>query len=45
MTTSRAHAAIREQGGKSRGRREAVDALAATILLQHFLETRRHARG
>jgi putative Holliday junction resolvase len=43
MTSARAHAAIREQGGSTRGRREDVDALAATILLQHFLETRRHA--
>ncbi len=45
MTTARAHAAIREQGGNTRGRREEVDALAATILLQHFLETRRHSRS
>lgn len=45
MTTARAHAAIREQGGSTRGRREEVDALAATILLQHFLETRRHSRS
>jgi len=44
MTTARAHAAIREQDGSTRGRREEVDALAATILLQHYLETRRHAR-
>lgn len=45
MTTARAHAAIREQDGRTRGRREEVDALAATILLQHYLETRRHARS
>ncbi|HEX7024619.1 MAG TPA: Holliday junction resolvase RuvX [Gemmatimonadales bacterium] len=45
MTTARAHAAIREQDGSTRGRREDVDALAATVLLQHFLETRRHARS
>ena len=44
MTTARALAAIREQGGSTRGRREAVDALAATVLLQHFLELRRNAR-
>jgi putative Holliday junction resolvase len=44
MTSARALAAIREQGGSTRGRREEVDALAATVLLQHFLETRRHAR-
>ena len=42
VTTARAHAAIREQDGSARGRREDVDALAAAILLQHFLETRRH---
>lgn len=42
MTTARAHAAIREQEGSTRGRKEEIDALAATILLQHFLETRRH---
>ena len=44
MTTARAHAAIHEQGGSARGRREDVDALAATILLQHFLEMRRNQR-
>ena len=43
LTTARAKAAIREQGGSTRGRREDVDALAATVLLQHYLETRRHA--
>jgi len=42
MTTTRALAVIREQGGSTRGRREDVDALAATVLLQHFLESRRH---
>lgn len=45
MTTARALSAIGEQGGSTRGRREDVDALAATILLQHVLESRRHARG
>ena len=45
MTTARAHAAIRELEGNTRGRRDEVDALAATILLQHFLETRRNARS
>ena len=45
MTTARALAAIAEQEGSTRGRRDDVDALAATILLQHFLETRRHARA
>ena len=43
MTTARALAAIREQGGSTRGRREDVDALAASVLLQHFLDTRRRA--
>ena len=45
MTTARAHAAIRELEGSARGRRDEVDALAATILLQQFLETRRNARS
>ncbi len=43
MTTARAHAAIREQGGSTRGRKEEVDALAAAVLLQGFLERRRNA--
>lgn len=43
MSTARALAAIREQGGSTRGRREAVDALAAAVLLQHFLDARRSA--
>jgi putative Holliday junction resolvase len=44
MSTARALAAIREQGGSARGRREEVDALAAAVVLQHFLESRRPAR-
>ncbi len=44
MSTARALAAIREQGGSTRGRREEVDALAAAVLLQHFMEARRAAR-
>ncbi len=43
MSTARALAAIREQGGRTRGRREDVDALAAAVLLQHFLDSRRPA--
>jgi putative pre-16S rRNA nuclease len=43
LTTARAHGVIREQGGSVRGRRGDVDALAAAVLLQHFLESRRHA--
>lgn len=42
MSTARALAAIWEQGGSTRGRREEVDALAAAVVLQHFLEARRH---
>jgi putative Holliday junction resolvase len=44
MTTARALAAIKEQGGSTRGRKGDVDALAAAVLLQHFLESRRHAQ-
>jgi putative Holliday junction resolvase len=44
MSTARALAAIREQGGSTRGRREDVDALAASVVLQHFLESRRAVR-
>ena len=40
MSTARALGAIREQGGKVRGRRADVDALAAAVLLQHFLASR-----
>ena len=42
MSTARALAAIWEQGGRTRGRKEDVDALAAAVLLQHFLDARRH---
>jgi putative Holliday junction resolvase len=41
MSTARALAAIREQGGSARGRRQDVDALAAAVVLQHYLEARR----
>jgi putative Holliday junction resolvase len=41
MTTARALAAIQEQGGSIRGRKGDVDALAAAVLLQHFLDARR----
>ncbi|MSR02873.1 MAG: Holliday junction resolvase RuvX [Gemmatimonadetes bacterium] len=40
MSTARALAAIREQGGSTRGRRDEVDALAAAVLLQHYLDSR-----
>jgi putative holliday junction resolvase len=41
FTTAAALRAIREMGGSTRGRKGDVDALAATILLQHALN---HAR-
>lgn len=41
FTTARALGAIREMGGSTRDRKGDVDALAATILLQHVLDTRR----
>lgn len=42
LTTARAHREIQAQGGSTRGRREAVDALAAAVLLQGFLDQRRN---
>lgn len=42
MSSARALGAIREQGGSTRGRRGDVDALAAAILLQQFLDRRRN---
>lgn len=41
MSTARALATIREQGGSTRGRRDDVDSLAAAVLLQHYLDARR----
>jgi putative Holliday junction resolvase len=41
MSTARALAAIREQGGTTRGRKADVDALAAAVMLQHFLDWRK----
>lgn len=41
FTTARALRVIREQGGSTRGRKSDVDALAAAVLLQQFLESRR----
>jgi putative Holliday junction resolvase len=43
MSTARALALVREQGGRTRGRKEDVDALAAAVFLQHFLDAR-HTR-
>ena len=41
FTTARARQAVREMGGTTRGREADVDALAATLLLQHYLDARR----
>ena len=41
MTTARALQAVRAMGGSARGRKGDVDALAATLLLQHYLDARR----
>jgi putative Holliday junction resolvase len=41
MSTARALGTIREQGGSVRGRKAEVDALAASVLLQHYLNARR----
>jgi putative holliday junction resolvase len=45
MSTARALAAIREQGGSTRGRKDEVDSLAAAVLLQHYLDARRGTAG
>ncbi len=41
MTTARVLAAVREMGGTTRGRKEDVDAMAAALLLQHYLDAKR----
>ncbi|PYP91967.1 MAG: Holliday junction resolvase RuvX [Gemmatimonadetes bacterium] len=41
LTTSRALQAVREMGGSTRGRKGDVDALAAALLLQHYLDAKR----
>ena len=41
LTTARALRAVREMGGTTAGRKEDIDALAATLLLQHYLDARR----
>lgn len=41
MTTARALSAVAELGGRTRGRKGDVDPLAATVLLQTFLDRRR----
>ena len=42
FTTAAAQRAIREMGGSTRGRKGDVDALAATVLLQHALQFEGH---
>jgi putative Holliday junction resolvase len=44
LSTARALATVRAQGGSTRGRKSDVDALAAAVLLQHFLDARRNRR-
>jgi putative Holliday junction resolvase len=41
FTTARVRRAVREMGGTTAGRAGDVDALAATLLLQHYLDSRR----
>jgi putative Holliday junction resolvase len=41
MTTARALDAVRQLGGRTRGREGEVDRLAATVLLQNYLDSRR----
>ena len=43
LTTARALRTVREMGGSTRGRKDDVDALAAAVMLQHFLDARRGA--
>ena len=42
LSTTRALGVVRAQGGSARGRKGDVDALAAAVLLQHFLDARRN---
>ena len=44
FTTAAAQRAIREMGGSTRGRKGDVDALAATVLLQHALRLAEHTQ-
>lgn len=41
FTTARVRRAVREMGGRTKGRAAEVDALAATVLLQHYLDSRK----
>lgn len=44
MTTARALGVIREQGGSTAGRKQDVDALAAAVMLQGWLDAHRDRR-
>ncbi len=44
LTTARALTEIRQQGGSTRGRKADVDALAAAILLQHYIDSHRESQ-
>jgi putative Holliday junction resolvase len=41
MTTARVLAAVREMGGSTRGRKTDLDAMAAALLLQHYMDARK----
>ncbi len=41
LSTARALQTVREMGGTTRGRKDDVDALAAAVLLQHYLDAKR----
>ena len=41
FTTARARRAVQEMGGSTRGRKEDIDALAAALLLQHYMDAKR----
>ena len=41
MTTARVLAAVREMGGSTRGRKADLDAMAAALLLQHYMDSKR----
>lgn len=41
MTTARVLATVREMGGSTRGRKDDIDAMAAALLLQHYLDAKR----
>jgi len=41
FSTARALQAVREMGGTTKDRKAELDALAATVLLQHYLDARR----